>query len=115
MKKLIATCPIQYMGRTYDRGARLPAQDGKMVDAWVRGKSAKWEETQAETETEPATGVALTAVHLDGDILAKLKADDLEKMAADLGVDLSDAKTNTERAKRIAELEIFVAETGSVL
>lgn len=115
MKKLIATRPIQYMSRIYNRGARLPTQDGKMVNAWLRAGTAKWEEAQAETEAEPATRVALTAVHLDGDILGKLKGDDLEKLAADLGVDLTDAKTNAERAQQIAALEILVREEGSAL
>lgn len=42
MKKLIAQRPIQYMGRTYERGEAIPAQDPKMVAAWLKAKSAAW-------------------------------------------------------------------------
>lgn len=42
MKKLIAQRPIQYMGRTYERGAAIPAQDTKMVAAWLKAGSATW-------------------------------------------------------------------------
>lgn len=42
MKKLIAQRPIQYMGRTYERGAAIPAQDPKMVAAWLKAGSATW-------------------------------------------------------------------------
>ena len=37
MKKLIAQRPIQYMGRTYERGEAIPAQDPKMVAACLAG------------------------------------------------------------------------------
>ena len=52
------------------------------------------------------------AVHLDATMLAKLKTEDLEKLAADLGVDLAEAKTNTERAERIAAAEVLIPEAG---
>ena len=42
MKKLIAQRPIQYMGRTYERGEAIPAQDPKMVAAWLKANSAAW-------------------------------------------------------------------------
>lgn len=42
MKKLIAQHPIQYMGRTYERGEAIPAQDPKMVAAWLKANSAAW-------------------------------------------------------------------------
>lgn len=48
MKKLIAKCPIQYMGRTYGPGDALPAHDGRMVAAWVRAGSAALGDTEAE-------------------------------------------------------------------
>lgn len=32
MKRLLANRPIQYMGRTYDRGETIPAHDGRMVE-----------------------------------------------------------------------------------
>lgn len=55
---------------------------------------------------------ALVAAHLDAAMLAKLKKEDLEKLAADLGVDLAEAKTNTERAERIAAVEVLIPEAG---
>ena len=48
MKKLIAQRPIQYMGRTYERGEAIPAQDPKMVAAWLKANSAAW--TGADVE-----------------------------------------------------------------
>ena len=42
MKRLIAQRPIQYMGRTYERGEAIPAQDPKMVAAWLKANSAAW-------------------------------------------------------------------------
>ena len=42
MKKLIAQRQIQYMGRTYERGEAIPAQDPKMVAAWLKANSAAW-------------------------------------------------------------------------
>ncbi len=48
MKKLIAQRPIQYMGRTYERGEAIPAQDPKMVAAWLKANSAAWTGTDME-------------------------------------------------------------------
>ena len=48
MKKLIAQRPIQYMGRTYERGEAIPAQDPSMVAAWLRANSAAWTGEDAE-------------------------------------------------------------------
>lgn len=48
MKKLIAQRPIQYMGRTYERGEAIPAQDPKMVAAWLKADSAVWADTDME-------------------------------------------------------------------
>lgn len=44
MKRLIATRPILYMGKTYERGKQLPAFEEKMVEAWLRAGSAVWRE-----------------------------------------------------------------------
>lgn len=54
MGKLIAKRPILYRGRMYQDGERLPGDDARMVDAWVRNKSAKWDgETAQEPPQEP--------------------------------------------------------------
>lgn len=48
MKRLIARRPIQYLGRSYERGAALPANDPLMTAAWLKAGSAAWEETSRE-------------------------------------------------------------------
>lgn len=50
MKKLIAQRLIQYLGRSYERGAALPANDPLMTEAWLKAGSAAWEETGREVE-----------------------------------------------------------------
>lgn len=190
MKKLIAQRPIQYMGRTYERGAAIPAQDPKMVAAWLKAGSATWagdtqgavaaavqeaarrsrvndmaaeairamgvtienaagefvgadsmaeqiramfgpgnlqngggEEGQeptgsgkpsqsdqdapeeAENGGDGETPAMLTS-HLDAADLEKWKKADLEKLAADMGVDISKAKNNAERAAILAAVEV---------
>ena len=164
-KKLIAARPIQYMGRTYDRGDTLPAHDPRMTEAWLKHGSAEWEDTEQDQQTttqgegtpgamDPVAAAvlqtldglgvkitdvagefcgeeeltarivaaiteesddphqALMAAHLDAATLAKLKTEDMEKLAADLGVDLAEAKTNAERAERIAAVEVLIPKAG---
>lgn len=48
MKKLIAQRPVLYLGRTYERGAVLPAHDPRIVEAWLRAESAAWEGQEAK-------------------------------------------------------------------
>ena len=192
MKKLIAQRPIQYMGRTYERGEAIPANDTKMVAAWLRANSAAWTGTDAEDTARAAiqeaarrskvndlaalairtigvtiedaagefvgaasmveqiralfgTGSrqdggnngegqdhgrggntdqngqetperaesggdsetpAMLTGHLDVADLEKWKKADLEKLAADMGVDISAAKNNAERAAILAAVEV---------
>ena len=192
MKKLIAQRPIQYMGRTYERGDAIPAHDPKMVAAWLRANSAAWtgtdmedtaraaiqeaarrskvndlaaeairamgvtiedaagefvgassmeeqiralfatgslqdggetkagqepagsgnhvqngQETPGEAENGGGSGApAMLTGHLDAAQLERMKKEDLEKLAADLGVDISKARNNTERAAILAEVEV---------
>lgn len=47
MKKLIAKRPVLYLGRMYDAGDTLPANDQKMVTAWLNAKSAAWDGQEA--------------------------------------------------------------------
>ena len=54
MKKLIAQRPIQYMGRTYERVEAIPAQDPKMVAAWLKANSAAWTGTDVEDAARAA-------------------------------------------------------------
>lgn len=192
MKKLIAQRPIQYMGRTYERGEAIPAHDPKMVAAWLRANSAAWtgadmedtaraavreaarrskvndlaaeairamgvtiedaagefvgassmeeqiramfapgslqdggetkegqepagsgnnvqngQETPGEAENGGDSGApAMLTGHLDAADLEKWKKADLEKLAADMGVDISKAKNNAERAAILAAVEV---------
>ena len=192
MKKLIAQRPIQYMGRTYERGEAIPAQDPKMVAAWLKANSAAWTGTDVEdaaraaireaarrsrvndqaAEAIRAMGVTVEDTagefvgassmeeqiralfapgglqngggtgegqdhgdggnaaqggqnapgegengqgggaptmltgHLDAADLEKWKKADLEKLAEDMGVDISRAKNNAERAAILAAVEV---------
>ena len=179
MKKLIAQRPIRYMGRTYERGEAIPAQDPKMVAAWLKANSAAWTDTDVEdaaraaireaarrsrvndqaAEAIRAMGVtiedtagefvgtssmeeqiralcapgglqngggtgegqdhtdgennaqgggapAMLTGHLDAADLEKWKKADLEKLAEDMGVDISRAKNNAERAAILAAVEV---------
>ena len=51
MKKLIAKRPVLYLGRMYDAGDTLPANDQKMVTAWLNAKSAAWDGQEAGNAT----------------------------------------------------------------
>ena len=190
MKKLIAQRPIQYMGRTYERGEAIPAQDPKMVAAWLKANSAAWTGTDVEdaaraaireaarrsrvndqaAEAIRAMGVtiedteyvlassmeeqiralfapgglqngggtgegqdhgdggnaaqggqnapgegengqgggapAMLTGHLDAAKLERMKKEDLLDLAAKLGVDVSAAKNQQERAQLIAAAEV---------
>lgn len=196
MKRLIAQRPIQYMGRIYERGEAIPANNPKMVAAWLSANSAAWAGTDLEDaaraavqeaarrskvndmaaeairamgvvieddagefvgvssmeeqiralfapgslqnggetkEEEPAgsgnhvqngqetleeaengqdggmppiAGIWLSTGRFDAADLEKWKKADLEKLAADMGVDISKAKSNAERAAILAAVEI---------
>ena len=121
MKKLIAKRSVLYLGRMYDAGDPLPANDQKMVTAWLNAKSAAWDGQEAEErrqEAQEAAGQAdgsqdsrgqnggqegkMVEGHLDAEQLATMKKAELEKLADQLGVDISSAKNNKERAELIA-------------
>lgn len=131
MKKLIAKRSVLYLGRMYDAGDTLPANDQKMVTAWLNAKSAEWggQEAQesrqeAQESAEQADGSQgsqeqnegqedeengqeeMVEGHLDAEQLATMKKAELEQLAADLGVDISGAKNNRERAELIAAVPV---------
>ena len=54
MKKLIAKRPVLYLGRMYDKGDTLPANDQKMVTAWLNAKSAAWDGQEAQESRQEA-------------------------------------------------------------
>lgn len=139
MKKLIAKRPVLYLGRMYDAGDTLPANDQKMVTAWLNAKSAEWDGQEAEEcrqeaqegakqadgsqgsqeqnegqEDEENGQEEMVEGHLDAEQLATMKKADLEKLADQLGVDISGAKNNKERAELIAAVPVQAPahETG---
>lgn len=114
MERLIATRPVLYQGRMYEPGDALPAYDAKMVDAWQRAGSAKLtapppvkpaQDTRAGgSGTESAQ--EMTTGHLGPKQLERMTKPALEKLATDMGVDISGAKNNTERAAMIAAVTV---------
>lgn len=132
MKKLIAKRPVLYLGRMYDAGDTLPANDQKMVTAWLNAKSAEWgrqedqeSRQEAQESAEQADGsqgsqeqnegqeaeengqeAEMVEGHLDAEQLATMEKAELEQLAADLGVDISNAKNNRERAELIAAVPV---------
>lgn len=135
MKKLIAAMPILYRGRMYQTGDRLPGDDANMVEAWLRNKSAKWDgaedqeppqdgrkavevsqapepENGAQNEPEPTEegeneGGRTISGHLDPEDLADLKKADLERMATDMGLEISEAKTKADLIAVITAAEVY--------
>ena len=103
MKKLIAKRPVLYLGRMYDPGDTLPANDQRMVTAWLNAKSAAWSRQEAKENGQEAE---MVEGHLDAKQLANMKKAELEQLAADLGVDISGAKNNRERAELIAAVPV---------
>lgn len=101
MNKLIAKRAVLYRGRQYEPGEILPGYDSKMVEAWLRAGSA---ELQVEKAVPPAppqdneTGQSdpgqqpedeqMPTANLDSKSLMAMGKDELEKLAADMGVEL---------------------------
>lgn len=136
MKRPIAERSVLYLGRMYAPGDALPASDGIMVAAWLRAKSAKWTGETAEPQQSAQEDAAKTdgsqdsqgqnegqegkengqeakmvEGHLDPDQLSTMKKSGLEKLAEQLGIDISGAKNNKERAELIASATVQVPET----
>lgn len=74
MKKLIAQRPIQYMGRTYERGEAIPAQDPKMVAAWLKANSAAWTGTDVEDAARAAIREAARRSRVNGQAAEAIRA-----------------------------------------
>ena len=130
MKRLIAKRPILYLGRMYQEGEALPGGDAKMVDAWVRNKSAEWSGENAKTAQDGTQGTqgtqdgqdgtqgtkdgtqgtqdgGMIAGHLDPKDLESLKKADLERMATDMGLEISEAKTTADLIAVITAAEVY--------
>lgn len=130
MKRLIAKRPILYLGRMYQEGEALPGGDAKMVDAWVRNKSAEWSGENDKTAQDGTQGTqgtqdgqdgtqgtqdgtqgtqdgGMIAGRLDPKDLESLKKADLERMATDMGLEISEAKTKADLIAVITAAEVY--------
>lgn len=115
MKGLIAKRPILYRGRMYEAGENLPGDDAKMVAAWLENDSAELcgeaksadrggQEPPQEGGTEDG---GMIAGHLDPKDLEDLKKADLERMATDMGLDTSKARTKADLIAVITAAEVY--------
>lgn len=50
MSRLIALRPVLYLSRQYSAGDPLPVNNPVMVEAWIKAKSARWEDEDAGEE-----------------------------------------------------------------
>ena len=157
MKKLIAKSPVLYMGYMHSVGSELPANDRKLVEAWLRAGTAEWtggaETAPAAESTAPLAEQVLCALatfgvtavddtgayigdaalyeqlaaiakndesdastvnsHLDAADLKTWKKADLDKLAEELGVDISECRNNEERAAALAAVEVEYPQDGA--
>lgn len=95
MKKLIAKRPILYGSRMYEAGDTLPANDDRMVNAWLAAESAELIDTEKAIECAdqeiadiPADETAADA-HIDPAQLEGMSKDELKKLAEGMGVSTS--------------------------
>ncbi|WP_297199813.1 hypothetical protein [uncultured Flavonifractor sp.] len=118
MKTLIATRPILYQGRMIQSGDRLPADEQKMVEAWLRAGSACWvgDVTAADTGGEAAPDGAVIPDALDivdghftVDSLMTLTRESMEDLVQDLGLDSAKCKNKSELAQLLAAVELEAA------
>lgn len=133
MKGLIAKRPILYRGRMYRAGENLPGDDAKMVAAWMENDSAELcgeaksadrggQEAAQEPENAPEVSEdqgagneaqggtedgGMIAGHMDPKDLEDLKKADLERMATDIGLDTSKARTKADLIAVITAAEVY--------
>lgn len=129
MKKLTAKRPILFGGRMYEAGDTLPAQDQRMVNAWLAAGSAELDghDAPAEALTPPAgadggqgnedtqgtenaaeaaengeNGHNMVEGHLDPAQLEEMTKEQLKQLADDMGVDLPRGATKALIVERLA-------------
>lgn len=115
MGKLVALRPVLYQGRMYEEGETLPAYDTRMVEAWLEAGSAEMdppENTNATTGEQP-----MVEGYLDPNQLERMTKAELTDIAEKLGVDISEAKNNAERATLISAVTVQTTanENGGAL
>ena len=108
----IANKPVRF-DRDYRVGEVIPQEviEPKMVRKLIEiGKIVEIDlpaKNEPDMPTSGEPGEMLTG-HLDTDTLMDWKNAELEKLAADLGVDISKAKSKAERVQLIAAAEVQV-------
>ena len=120
MKGLIAKRPILYRGRMYQAGDNLPGDDARMVDAWLENDSAERCGESQNNAPDGAKGTkdgaqntqgtqdgGMIAGHLDPKDLESLKKADLERMATDMGLEISEEKTKADLIAVITAAEVY--------
>lgn len=120
MKGLIAKRPILYRGRMYQAGDNLPGDDARMVDAWLENDSAERCGESQDNAPDVAKNTqggqdgaqntqdgGVIAGHLDPKDLEDLKKADLERMATDMGLEISKAKTKADLIAVITAAEVY--------
>lgn len=99
-------------------GDRLPADEKKMVEAWLRAGSACWVgDTPAADvggEAVPDGAVIPDALdivdgHFTVDSLMTLTRESMEDLARDLGLDSAKCKNKSELAQLLAAVELEAA------
>lgn len=109
----IANKPVRF-DRDYQVGEVIPQEviDPKMVRKLIEIGKIVEADLPAKNEPDmPAGGEPdeMLTGHLDTDTLMDWKNAELEKLAADLGVDISKAKSKAERVQLIAAAEVQVS------
>ena len=108
MKKLVAKKPIQYGGRMYAPGERIPAHDAEMVAAWLKAGTAEWaggppvpaapqyaDESPANEIAAALTAMGVNVTHDDGSFVgADALADSLRAIFAP--IEPGNAASDTE-------------------
>ena len=132
MKRLTAKRPVLYMGRMYKAGETLPANDQKMVTAWLGAGSAEWTGEQsaapeqaaevtgggqdaqdgangagdAQDGQKTAQGGGMVEGNLDPAQLEGMNKDALLALAKDMGVDLPRGATKALIIERLAAVPV---------
>lgn len=65
--RLIALYPILYLSKQYSVGDELPANDSKMLEAWLEAGTAKWQNEKTEDDTFASATSTVAEAGFEGD------------------------------------------------
>ena len=97
--------------RKVDRRGRRAAAERQEDAAKTDGSQDSQGQNKGQEGKENGQEAKMVEGHLDPDQLSTMKKSDLEKLAEQLGIDISGAKNNKERAELIASATVQVPET----